>query len=195
MSRLNNISIEKDFNKTVIKFEEFKMFSLKNTGDYYTCIHAEDISNYKLFVKSILVETLDKNKDNIKETTLTLLDTITVYWSTNIHIKLLLLFRDMKEFICGIQEELELTIVEKKEERHVDNLNILGKFDCHIEINQEHNAKISFGKSSKKQILNIDYQNIKTLIVASLKPCCRIQRCQNTKHLKAYAYKKNLVVA
>ncbi|KAJ8927259.1 hypothetical protein NQ314_020310 [Rhamnusium bicolor] len=148
VSRLNTINLDKKCNVTNIKFEEFKMFSLNNTGDYYTCIRTEDISNYKVFVKTVHLEIVEKNDKQITETTLTLLDVITTYWSANFHMKSLLLIRDMKEFLNGVKEEIGIKDIAKVKEKHVTNLNILGKFEFHIDISQNHNAKVALGKCS-----------------------------------------------
>lgn len=145
MSRLNTINLDKSPTTTNVKFEEFKIFSLNNTGDYYTCIRTEDISNYKTFVKTVHLEIIDKNNSQIKETTVTLLDVITIFWSTNFHMKSLLLFRDIKEFLTVVKEEFGIVDVEKTKTRSVTNVNVLGKFEFHIEISPEHNAKIALG--------------------------------------------------
>ncbi|KAJ8953880.1 hypothetical protein NQ318_019120 [Aromia moschata] len=143
VSRLNTINLDKNTRVTNIKFEEFKIFSLNNTGDYYTCIRTEDISNYKAFIKTIHLEIAEQNDSQITETTITLLDMITTYWSTNFHIKSLLLIRDIKEFLTSIKAELGIQYSEKREEKYVHNLNILGKFQFHIEISPTHNAKLA----------------------------------------------------
>lgn len=146
MSRLNTINLDRTTAATNVKFEEFKMFSLNNTGDYYTCIRTEDISNYKAFVKTVHLEVIDKDEGQMKETSITLLDVITIYWSTNLHMKSLLLFRDIKEFLTGVKEELGVVEVEKTKARSITNLNVLGKFEFHIQISPAHNAKIALGK-------------------------------------------------
>lgn len=60
--------------------------------------------------------------------------------------KSLLLFRDIKEFLMGVKEELGIVEVEKARTRSVTNLNVLGKFEFHIEIGPEHSAKITLGE-------------------------------------------------
>ncbi|CAG9863492.1 unnamed protein product [Phyllotreta striolata] len=140
--RLNTISLDKTPATSNVKFEEFKMFSLNNSGDCYTCIRTEDISNYKAFVKTACLETRH-NKDKIKETTFTLLDNIVTYWSTNFHMKSLLLYRDVRDFVCAIREELGVESTRSLPVKSVTNLNIFGKFEFHIDISPEHNAKVS----------------------------------------------------
>ncbi|CAH1098513.1 unnamed protein product [Psylliodes chrysocephalus] len=139
VTRLNTISLDKSPTSINVKFEEFKMFSLNNNGDYYTCIRTEDISNYKAFVKTTCLEMREN-----KAVTLTLLDNVVTYWSTNFHMKSLLLFRDMRDFACGVAEELGIESLEKKsKEKYVSNLNVFGKFEFHIDIGPDHKAKIS----------------------------------------------------
>ncbi|CAG9838728.1 unnamed protein product [Diabrotica balteata] len=142
ITRLNTISVDKSLKNTSIKFEEFKIFSIKNSGDCYTCIRTEDISNYKAFIKTTCLE-IRENKDNIKETTLTLLDTIVTYWSTNFHMKSLLLIRSMMKFWTGIKDELKIESYKGPTEKFVKNLNIFGKFEFHIDISPEHSAKVA----------------------------------------------------
>ncbi|CAG9812625.1 unnamed protein product [Phaedon cochleariae] len=141
VSRLNTVSLDKNQNTTDVKFEEFKTFSLTNTGDYYTCIRTEDISNYKAFIKTAHLEMTD-NKERLNDISLTLLDTIVMYWSTNLHMKYLLLARDIADFLGGVKSELGIEIKEVAKKKGVRNLNVYGKFEFHIDISQNHNAKI-----------------------------------------------------
>lgn len=143
---MNKVSLERTFTRTQIKSEQFKVFCVKNTGDYYTCYHSDYISNYKAFVKLINLEISKKPINNVQETTLSLLDNVIVYWSTNIHMKVLLLVKDVKEFWDGIRHELDIQHAAKNEGKYVQNLKINAQCDFHIEISQEHNAKISLGK-------------------------------------------------
>ncbi|CAH2014141.1 unnamed protein product [Acanthoscelides obtectus] len=142
--RLNTINLDKFPNVTTMKLEEFKMFSLTDTGDYYTCIRTEDISNYKAFIKNIHMEILRKNENHVREMSISFLDTITTYWSTNFHMKAFLLARDISDFLSGVKEEIGLVKNDSnRSHRAVYNMNILGMFEFHIEINKEHNAKIA----------------------------------------------------
>lgn len=144
--RLNKINLERNFSKIQIKAEEFKVFCLKNTGDYYICYHSDYISNYKAFVKLINLEISKKSEDNIRETTLSLLESVTFFWSTNIHMKLTLLMRDMKDFWESLKQELEIEKSETVEKKFVQNLRVMAQTECHLEISQNHKAKISLGK-------------------------------------------------
>lgn len=140
------MNLQKDLDRLQIKSEEFKIFCVKNTGDYYTCYHSEYISNYKAFVKVINLEITKRLDDNIKETTLSLLDNAIVHWSTNIHMKLTLLMRDMKEFLDSLGQELEVQHIPKSEQKYIQHLRVLAQCELNIEINQVHKAKISLGK-------------------------------------------------
>ncbi|XP_056639867.1 protein hobbit [Diorhabda sublineata] len=142
VTRLNTIGVEKSPSNTNVKFEELKLFSVNNTGDCYTCIRTEDISNYKAFIKTTCLE-IRENDDDIRETTITFLDTIVIYWSTNFHMKTLLFIRDAKDFWIGVKEELGVVSFDNGKDKYINNLNIFGKFEFHIDISLEHNAKIS----------------------------------------------------
>lgn len=124
-----------------VQFEEFKIFTINNTGAYYCCIRTEDISNYKTFVKHAQV---DFKTDQIS---LSLLEEIKVFWSTNFHLKCLLLVRDISEFVGELSEEFNLTT---KQNSNVDNTiyncSILGAFAFHIQISDNYSAKVSIGK-------------------------------------------------
>lgn len=144
--RLNAISIEKDEQKTNVKFEEFKMFTLNDTGDYYTCIRTEDIDNFKVFINTIQLDKVEKRETSL---TVSLLNTITTFWSTNFHYKVVLLMRDVQDFWCNIQTEFNLQksqINSKKSTCNTLIMKIVGKFDFHIEINKDHNAKLALDR-------------------------------------------------
>lgn len=91
VSRLDTINIDKNGGVSNFKFDEFKLFTLKDTGDYYTCIRTEDILNYKVFVKNAHLEA--SKKDKSVEYNISLWENNIVFWSTNFHLKALLLFR------------------------------------------------------------------------------------------------------
>ncbi|KAG5900629.1 hypothetical protein JTB14_005906 [Gonioctena quinquepunctata] len=145
VARMNTISVDKTLNDVNMKFEGLKIFSLNNSGDYYICIRSEDISHYKVFVKTIRLE-MRNTKEKPKETTLTLLDTVVTYWSTNFHLKSLLLVRDIKEFLGGLKEELGIGSDERIRETNVASLNVFGELEFHIEISPQHNAKIALSE-------------------------------------------------
>lgn len=87
-----------------------------------------------------------RSEHNIKQTTLSLLDNVIFYWSTNIHMKLLLLVRDIREFLEGLRHELDFPISENGEEKYTQHLKIMAQCEFHIEISQEHKAKLVLGK-------------------------------------------------
>jgi hypothetical protein len=138
VTQLNSVEIIKNLDSTNVQFEEFKIFTINNTGAYYCCIRTEDISNYKVFVKHAQVDY--KSGKN----TINLLEEITVYWSTNFHLKALLLVRDITEFLSELREELNLALTENS---HVDdttyNCTVMGLFAFHIEISEKYSGKVS----------------------------------------------------
>lgn len=142
---MNKINLQRNFGKIQMKSDEFKVFCVKNTGDYYTCYHSEYISNYKAFIKLINLE-ISKSSDDIKEITLSFLDNVIVYWSTNIHMKLTLLIRDMREFLETLGQEIEIQVAKKSEEKCIQHLKIMAQSELHVEISPDHKAKISLGK-------------------------------------------------
>lgn len=91
VSRLDTINIDSSNDISTFKFEEFKIFTLNNTGDYYTCIRTEDILNYKVFIKNFHLE-MDKKSDTV-EYNISLWENNIFFWSTNFHMKALLLFK------------------------------------------------------------------------------------------------------
>lgn len=93
----------------------------------------------------INLEILKRPGDNIKETTLSLLENVTIFWSTNIHMKLTLLMRDMKEFLDTLNQELEIEN-ETVKNQCIQHLRVMAQTECHLEISQDHKAKISLGK-------------------------------------------------
>lgn len=91
VSRLDTINLDSSNDISTFKFEEFKIFTLNNTGDYYTCIRTEDILNYKVFIKNLHLEV--KKKTNTVEYNISLWENNVFFWSTNFHMKALLLFK------------------------------------------------------------------------------------------------------
>ncbi|XP_074027559.1 bridge-like lipid transfer protein family member hobbit isoform X2 [Leptinotarsa decemlineata] len=154
VSRMNTISLDKTIdevrksaNAVNVKFEGFKIFSLNSNGDGYTCIQTEDISNYKVFINTALLEVRNL-EEKPKETTLTLLETVETHWSTNFHLKSLLLVRDVMEFLSGVKKELDIVDGGAVKQKCFNTLNIFGKFEFHIEISPSHNAKIALEELS-----------------------------------------------
>lgn len=144
VSRLDGITIETSPLMNTFKFEEFKLLTLTNNGDYYTCIRTEDILNYKVFVKMALLY-YTKNEDSFEYNFAFSEDNI-VYWSTNFHINMFLLFEDVKRFCAQFVQllpkmsrsnvnpaSLPLSIVTCK---------IFGKLEFYVDISKEHSAKI-----------------------------------------------------
>ncbi|CAH0563741.1 unnamed protein product [Brassicogethes aeneus] len=142
VSRLSKVTFDKNLKTTVLHLEDFKLFTIYNTGAFYTCIRSEDISNYKVYVKKSQVEFVEHK--TCQETFVSLLDKVTMFWSTNFHMKSLLLVRDVKEFLGAVKLGLGVDTAESKEKnKRALSLNIFGQFNFHIEISEKHKAKVS----------------------------------------------------
>ncbi|RZC33587.1 UPF0378 protein -like [Asbolus verrucosus] len=142
VAQLNSVEVVKNLDSTNIQFKEFKIFTINNTGAYYCCIRTEDIQNYKVFIKQAHVEMLGDAAN--ARSTISLLDEITVYWSTNFHYKTLLLIRDIVEFLSDLKEEFNLTLKENSDvDETLYNCAIMGVFSFHIEISEMYSAKVS----------------------------------------------------
>ncbi|EFA07873.1 UPF0378 protein KIAA0100-like Protein [Tribolium castaneum] len=134
--QLNSVDLTKNLDSLNVQFEEFKIFTIHNTGAYYCCIRTEDISNYKVFVKQAQVDS--KNHKN----TISLLDEITVYWSTNFHLKALLLIRDISDFFGELRDEFGLKLHNSHSD-NVYNCAVVGAFAFHVEISPKYSGKVS----------------------------------------------------
>lgn len=136
--------MEKTVDRTFLECEEFKLFNVENNGAYYTCIRTEDISNYKIFVKTVQLELLNEN--HCKIISVNFLEKIYVFWSTNFHMKSLLLVKDIKELLLAVKREFGIKSAKNEVSvNRVIGCNISGNLDFHIEISPQHNAKISIG--------------------------------------------------
>ncbi|KAF5270674.1 hypothetical protein FQA39_LY01412 [Lamprigera yunnana] len=136
--RLNSINMEKNVHISTIQLKGVKMTTVNSNG-WYNCIRTEDIHNYKMYVR---IAQIDYN-NKMFELSVHLLDEIIGYWSTNLHLKLLTLQQELKQFICNIRESYST-------KKNVDsiaisswNLRICGVFAFNIWISQKHSAKIS----------------------------------------------------
>ncbi|XP_076275427.1 bridge-like lipid transfer protein family member hobbit isoform X2 [Rhynchophorus ferrugineus] len=143
VSRLDAITIETNPQLSSFKFEEFKVFTLNNTGDYYTCIRTEDILNYKIFIKMVQLDYIKKNGS--VEYDVTFWDDNIAYWSANFHLKALLLLRDITDFQKQVLNIISIHNAPPKKE--IDSLKIikcrvLGKFEFYIDISKNHSAKV-----------------------------------------------------
>ncbi|XP_048519501.1 protein KIAA0100 isoform X2 [Dendroctonus ponderosae] len=146
VSRLDTVNLDNQGNLWTFKLDELKIFTLFNTGGYYTCIRTEDIIKHKVYVKNAELE-FSKTDDSL-EYNISLSENNRVYWSTNFHLKCLLLYRDLQEFIKQITESSDKL---KKKPVIVDystlpakviNFTICRKFELHIDISKDHNMKI-----------------------------------------------------
>lgn len=143
---VDSIEIMKNLVTTGVQCDEFKLFTINNTGAYYCCIRAEDISNYKIFIKQIDFE-IGETDDNRIEKSFNFLEQITIFWSTNFHLKAFLLIKDMSEFLTEIKEELDLKPKSPSTETNqIINFRIFGNFAFYIKISDNYSAQVSFGK-------------------------------------------------
>ncbi|XP_060521817.1 protein hobbit [Cylas formicarius] len=145
VSRLDAVSVDTSLESSSCKFEEFKLFTLQNTGDYYTCIRTEDILNYKIFLKVAHFNYVEKMMT--REFNLSLLDNIVTFWSANFHLKALLLYKDIKDFCTTFKEHLPQAenagAKPDKMPLNVLNCNVFGKMELNVDINRLHKAKIT----------------------------------------------------
>ncbi|KAL3273176.1 hypothetical protein HHI36_014630 [Cryptolaemus montrouzieri] len=140
--RLNILKYDRSSISDMVQFEELKIFNLNNAGDYYSCMRTEDILNYKAFVKLINME-FRKDMDS-RQFYFELEEEMIVFWSTNFHLKVILLYKDILEFLDSLKEELALDFDNKKSDiKYGLRWNLRGVFGLHIEISHEHSAKIS----------------------------------------------------
>lgn len=144
--QLNSVEIIKNVETTDIQFEEFKIFTVNNNGGYYCCIRTEEISNYKVFIKQAHAEIIAASKQT--HYTINLLDEITVFWSTNFHLKTLLLVRDILDFKNELYEEINATQQmepDLKPNNSVFSCNIVGLFGFYIVISEKYSMNVSIG--------------------------------------------------
>ncbi|XP_017781578.1 PREDICTED: protein KIAA0100 [Nicrophorus vespilloides] len=142
--RLDEISLEKRRKCSKVHLNNFKVLSVLKRNTFYNCVRCDEIPTYKVFVKSAIIE------DDVA-ISVQLLERIVVYWSTPIHLKLLFLFRDIKEFSLVLVESFgsRIATTQQKQqhempskEKRTFSVNICGLLSFHIHISQRHNAKI-----------------------------------------------------
>lgn len=137
--RLNSISVEKNSQTTNVQLRETKLASVKNRNAPYNCVRSEDINDYVAYVK---VAQLVKNGTN-DELTVNLLEEVQMFWSTNFHLKVFHLLRDVNLFFDDLKQLLGV----RGQQRPIEALNLLvyGVFAFYVKISEEHSAKISLG--------------------------------------------------
>lgn len=144
VARLNSVTLDKNFEKTQISFKGFKIATVKNSNTFYSCIRSEDIQNYKVFVKLAQIEVLNQSSD----ITIHLLEDVVSHWSTNLHLKIITLQREMEHFFSDLNHNLcEVTDASKKTTAKPWKLHICGVFAFHILISEKHSGKIALGKA------------------------------------------------
>ncbi|XP_025831839.1 protein KIAA0100 [Agrilus planipennis] len=179
VTRLNSVSLDKSIDCTTAQFKGFKMLTVKSKDSGFNCIRTEDISEYISYVKMTQVEF--KTNAECSEFTLHLLEEIVVYWTTNIHLKLLYLWRDCVEFWGKFLKNTKLLSQKPNKKREcIYNFRVFGMFGFHIQISPSHKAKVTIDDmtvshtkdnltiSNKTGTISIDDAEIFTLLGLSL---------------------------
>lgn len=135
----------------VAHFKGFKVATLSNL-DNYICIRTEDVQDFQTYIKAAKVEL--KRKENTSELTVHLLEEIIVFWSTNFHLKLLTLQREIYIFVDDIKSNYTVGSRASKWDRSLKwNFRMLGLFAYHIKISEDHDAKLAIG-----ELLSLKYK-------------------------------------
>lgn len=83
-------------------------------------------------------------KDDAKhELTVNLLEEVKLFWSTNFHLKMFYLWRDVREFFDGFKGMFSGG---GSDEIETFNFLVYGVFMVHIRISAEHSARVSLGE-------------------------------------------------
>ncbi|XP_017774087.1 PREDICTED: uncharacterized protein LOC108560887 [Nicrophorus vespilloides] len=140
------------------------VLSVLKINTFNNCIRCDEIPTCKVFVKSAIIE------DDIA-ISLQLLERIVVNWSTPIPLKLLSLFRDIKDFSLVLVESFGSRIATTQQQQHempskekrTFSVNICGLLSFHIHISQRHNAKIEL-QNVLKALMEMALTNTSTVI-------------------------------
>lgn len=141
--RLNSISLEKNKQTTNIQIRETKVASVKTRQTPYNCLRSEDITDYLAYIK---VAQLVRN--GVCELTVNLLEEVEFYWSPNFHLKAFHLLRDVARFQDNVKQLIGVGRSEKQKRIETFNLLVYGVFAFHIQISEQHSAKVSLGRNN-----------------------------------------------
>lgn len=139
--RLNSVSLEKTKQTINIQLRDTKLISLKHCTVPYNCVRSEDILDYLIHVKVAQII-----KNGTTELTVNLLETVEIFWSTNFHLKMFYLVRDIRRFLVDFKRLLPEKSISKSKKIEIFNFLVYGVFNFNIKISKEHSAKISLGK-------------------------------------------------
>ncbi|KAL1488909.1 hypothetical protein ABEB36_014696 [Hypothenemus hampei] len=143
VARLDSIDIKRTIeNSKTIKLEELKIFILKDKGDLYTCIRTEDIRNYKLFLRKARLDLISNERVNLVEYNISISENCVLYWSMNFHLKMLLLFRNIREFVNIFMPYLMKKTYQPSSGKHL-HWSLEGKLQLHIDINGKHKMNVN----------------------------------------------------
>lgn len=126
------------------QLRELKTAIVKNIAIAYNCIRCEDMVDYLAYLKVAHIDSKDNSKK--QELTISLLEEIVGFWSTNVHLKLYFLIQDIMKFVYTFRE---ITGTENEKDGNgvkLFNFQMYGIFAFHIKISENHTAKLSLGK-------------------------------------------------
>ncbi|XP_065213016.1 protein hobbit [Planococcus citri] len=143
--RIDSISFMSDASKLSSAFEGVKMASIIPTKHHFVCVKSEDVKNACFSLKSAIFEWRNQNKK------IELTDEIDFCWSTNLHLKLLTLYSDMKETyyrIAGPSEIKHFNNEENTTQPSASYLKITVRGKCRIGVKISSNQQILFSSES-----------------------------------------------
>ncbi|XP_022903438.2 protein hobbit isoform X1 [Onthophagus taurus] len=145
--RLNMIQMEKFKKSSFTNIEHFKLLSVKNNEPFYTCQKSEEITNFKMYIKSAHVDT--STAKELAETRIELLEEIGAYWSCNFHLRLFTLTQEIQTCIENIRFELGTKkTIPTKTNLKVFNIHVFGVSAFYIEISEKHSVKVALSDMS-----------------------------------------------
>lgn len=168
--RFNSINFDYNEKKSIFNMNGFKMSTVKVGRNHYTCLRSEDIKTYSCYIELARIE---KHNNDIK---VSLSQEVVVFWSTNLHLKVITLFDEIEVFISRVKN-LRTTQNNMLDKQNVPNDSKKGKFKenyviqlsgnvaLHVKISQNHNMKVSLDNIIISNI-NDDFsiENLTTVI-------------------------------
>lgn len=168
--RFNSINFDYNEKKSIFNMNGFKMSTVKVGRNHYTCLRSEDIKTYSSYIELARIE---KHNNDIK---VSLAQEVVVFWSTNLHLKVITLFDEIEVFISRVKN-LMTTQNNMLDKQNVPNDSKKGKFKenyviqlsgnvaLHVKISQNHNMKVSLDNIIISNI-NDDFsiENLTTVI-------------------------------
>lgn len=137
--RFNSINFDQSNKKSLFNISGFKMNNITPDTSFYTCVRAEDMKNY---VGTIDMARIESDVDEYK---INLLQDVLFYWSTNLHLKIMTLFDEIKifqdRFKCMLSENVPVRTENKIKKNYIVQLS--GNIALHIKISDKHRMKVS----------------------------------------------------